>query len=421
MHTERYQHFSGALSREMIYKCASDDDHCGVLMQSLVATLRIAVVTNIPTPYRTAFFNAVARECRARNITFKVFFAALTEPNRFWVFDSSEVEYDYSFVPGLHINRGGGVHHISPSIVPQLVQYRPDVVLCAGAWHMSASVLAAVLARLRGFRTMFWSEGHAAAIRHSAGGVRWGRRKVLSLYDGFAVPNSRSLEWLIAETATRRPVITLPNSVDGKFYTRRHASERADARIRLGLDNEGLLFVQTSQLNSRKGVMALASRFIQLPNALRRSARLAFLGNGPDEPELRDLAQRCDGKILVAGAVPSTGVRSWLMAADWFVLNTTFDPNPLSPIEASFAKLPLLLTRRAGNFQELLVEAETGFAIEDPEKPEAALTKALLQPLDRTRDMGENAFRNVAQVFDASSVALKLVEDISHFARSGHD
>jgi glycosyltransferase involved in cell wall biosynthesis len=372
---------------------------------------RFAVVTNIPTPYRTAFFDELARVCDSRGFAFKVFYCARTEGDRAWQFDPAKMAHAFEVLPGFHLRRGEATFHLNPSVLGRLGVYRPDVVLSAGSWHMLATFLTSL--RMTGrYRSVFWSEGHADTVRHRSGPISRLRRLALGLHDAFAVPNRRSAEWIRAEAGEDSRIITLPNTVEGAFFTRENGDERQEARRELGLSADEKVLVQVSQLSARKGVIPLAEAFLRLPDHLRQVARLVFVGSGLEEAELRKMADASGGRVVVAGSVPAEGVHRWLMAANWFVLNTWLDPNPLAPIEASFAALPLLMTHRAGNFEELLREGHTGFGIADPADPTPALRLALETPPERAALMGEEARANARENFDIHRVATNLVDDL---------
>jgi glycosyltransferase involved in cell wall biosynthesis len=373
---------------------------------------RFAVVTNIPTPYRTAFFDAVAEVCRSRGAAFKVFYCATIEKNRNWPFEPSRLGHEFEILPGLHLTLGGADHHVNPSVIPRLAAWRPATVLCAGAWHMFATVLTAVAQSGGGFRTVFWSEGHAGTVRHASGMITWLRRSALRLHHAYAVPNRRSAAWIRAHVPDAR-ILLLPNTVDGAFFSRRSADERAKARMALGVAADETVILQVSQLTVRKGVIALAQAFCALPYGATSAARLVFVGAGPLEWDLRRIAALSAGRVVVAGSADVDGVRTWLMAADWFALNSTLDPNPLSPIEASFGALPLLLTRRAGNFDELLSPGKTGWEIVDPADPSPALMQALTAPSGQAAKMGKAAFENVRANFDINAVANDLIDQLA--------
>ena len=58
-------------------------------------------------------------------------------------------------------------------------------------------------------------------------------------------------------------------------------------------------------------------------------------------------------------------VKELLSICDIFILPTKQDPNPLSPIEASFMKKPLVISNFAGNCQELIVLNKNGLILNE--------------------------------------------------------
>jgi glycosyltransferase involved in cell wall biosynthesis len=322
------------------------------------------------------------------------------------------MRHDHEILPGVQFRLGETTFHLNVSILKSLAQYQPDVVVAAGAWHMPATLLVSQRLTGRAFVSVFWSEGHADAARHTGGPVAWLRRRALRSHDAFAVPNRRSADWLRSQVGETFPIVELPNTVQGDFFARRHQHERTRARQQLGIPAFSQVFLQVSQLTSRKGVLPLTKAFLALSEDLTHTVRLALVGTGPERAELQDLAQQSRGQIIMAGGLGMEGIRQWLMAADWFVLNSFLDPNPLAPIEGCFASLPLLLSSRAGNYDELLKEGRTGYGIADPELPDEALRRALATSPEKSAIMGEQARVNCAMNFDLHQVATKLKNDL---------
>ena len=58
----------------------------------------LVILTNIPTPYRTAFFNILNKELKNIEMEFHVLYCAKTEPRRFWDFKKEEQDYSFSFL-----------------------------------------------------------------------------------------------------------------------------------------------------------------------------------------------------------------------------------------------------------------------------------------------------------------------------------
>jgi glycosyltransferase involved in cell wall biosynthesis len=369
----------------------------------------LVVLTNIPTPYRTALFDALATECARLGRGFHVLYCAETEPGRHWPYRPAEMHHPHTVLAGWHPCVAGTTAHVNPGVLAALRRLRPSTLLVAGAWNTPTMQLAAWSDAP--CRRVFWSEGHADAVLHPSGLVAWARRRAYRSYDAFAVPNRRSAEWACAQAGESKPIVVLPNAIDTGFYRPATDEQKAAARRSLGLPAAGRVFVQVGALTERKGVMPLARAFRELPPAVRGDTTLLFVGAGPQEEVLESLAANSAGAIRLLGQRDPAGVREVLHAADVFVLNTFLDPNPLAPIEAAACGLPLLLSAKAGNVVELIDEAGAGWAIADPARPIAALTTALAWT-ESDPALARAARARAVEGFAAGEVARRLVHQL---------
>lgn len=375
----------------------------------------IVFVTNIPTPYRTAFFNVLSDACIERGRRLAVLYCARTEPRRDWDFHRAENQYPYAFLPGVAPTVRNITLPVNLTINARLAALSPKIVVHAGAWVMPTNIVSLFGSRRDTATRLFWSEGHADAVRNSSGPIAAFRHKVLGRFDGFVVPNRKSAAWLSHEGAGNRPVHFLPNTVDEAFYTldRSTRDVRAAARAALGIAAHERVVVQVAALVPRKGPVELAQAFARLPEQMRATARLVFVGDGELRGQVEAIGTTLgNDRITVTGNIKREGVRSWLAAANAFALNTRVDPNPLSPIEASFAGLPLLLSRRAGNFDEMVGSLGTGFAIDDCSHPDAALEALFSRPADQLENLGRAAQSNATLHFTRGAIVSALLDSL---------
>ncbi len=374
--------------------------------------MSLVVLTNIPTPYRTAFFDALAEEAARAGKRFHVLYCAKTEPGRHWPYDASKMRHAHTVLRGFHPSLTGIHAHLNPGVLAELNLLKPDTLILAGSWNTPTMLVAGLNIYSPPPRRFFWSEGHADAALHKSGLIAWLRRRVYRTFDGFAVPNAKSAEWAVAQAGSPRQVVTLPNAIDAKFFARPSAASREEARRHLGLEGEGRVLVQVSALSARKGVLELANAFLGLPAAERRGAKLLFVGEGELRSRLEALAAGSEGAIRVLGQLPPEEVRRVLWAADAFVLNTRLDPNPLSAIEAAAAGLPILLSAAAGNVREVVEVPQTGFVIRDAADPSEALRAVLNASDAQLAEMGARAAELARTQFDAPAVARSLVKQL---------
>lgn len=373
----------------------------------------LVITQNIPTPYRISFFDALQKECSDRKITLKVLYCGDTEWNRHWVIDPTQFEHSFAFLPGLHPRLRGATLHFNPTIIRSVRLLSPRFVIFGGSWNLPSNLITLPFVR-KNTKRILWSEGHADAVLNPRGPISWLRKLILRQFDIFAVPNKRSQEWI--EQQTRRPsnCVFLPNTVCEEFYRSQSNDDRPIARAALGISNDSRVLVQVSQLEPRKGVIELVRNYISLDASLRTNSMLVILGEGRLRSDLEALVGNFSGpgRILLPGHQSSEGVRSWLHAADWFVLNTHIDPNPLTPIEASFASLPLLLSKKAGNSDELLCNGEAGLRIHDASNPRCELETAMSLPKSRLVEMGVCARLNAERRFQRRAAANALLTQL---------
>jgi glycosyltransferase involved in cell wall biosynthesis len=374
--------------------------------------MSLVVLSNIPTPYRTAFFDALAEEAARAGKRFHVLYCAKTEPGRHWPYEPSKMKHAHTVLRGFHPSLTGIHAHLNPGVLAELNLLKPDTLLIAGSWNTPTMLVAGLNIYSPAPRRFFWSEGHADAALHKSGLIAWLRRRVYRTFDGFAVPNAKSADWAIAQAGGPRQVVTLPNAIDANFFARPSAVSRQEARRQLGLEREGRVLVQVSVLSARKGVLELANAFLGLPAAERRGAKLLFVGEGEQRSRLETLAAGSEGAIRVLGQLPPNEVRRVLWASDAFVLNTRLDPNPLSAIEAAAAGLPIVMSAAAGNIREVVEEPKTGFVIRDPADPSEALRSVLSASESELAAMGERAAQVARTQFDAVAVARTLIRQL---------
>ena len=377
--------------------------------------MSLVILTNIPPPYRTAFFDALAEAAARAGKSFHVLYCAKTEPGRHWPYDASKMCHPHTVLRGFHPSVAGIHPHLNPGVLAALNRLKPDTLLVAGSWNTPTMLIAGQLLPWPNTRLFFWSEGHADAALHKGGLIAWLRRRIYRNFDGFAVPNQKSAEWALSQSGAPRQIFTLPNAIDAKFFARPSSTSRLEARCHLGIEEQGRVLVQVSALTARKGVVELAESFLDLPPSVRHGAKLLFVGDGDLRATLESLALKSAGAIRLLGQLPPEEVRQVLWAADAFVLNTRLDPNPLSAIEAAAAGLPVIMSSAAGNVHEVVEAPKAGFVISDPSDPSVALRAVLAAPEAQLAEMGDRAAAVARTQFDAPAVARSLVKQLYPF------
>lgn len=387
----------------------------------------ITFLTNIPTPYRTAFFDTASVIAREAGAELNVLYCAETETHRSWPFDPAAMRHNFEVLPGWSPRVRGVTFHVNPYAPGRIRAFRTELLICAGAWN-TPTIMQTVLSRSgTGLPTLFWSEGHKDAVNFSSGLIPALRRRLMRRFDGFVVPNARSAEWAIAQAGEDKPVIYLPNLIEEEAFrikdmaredARQDARQYINGHSGIDLRSDERILLQVGRLEPRKGVLELAKAFLKRSD--RSGARLVFVGSGSLEAELRRCASTSDGALIVVGEADMGLVRRYLRAADVFVLNTFQDPNPLTPIEASFSEIPVVLSARAGNIEEIVVHGRTGARIEDPSTPDDGLDWALTSTKADLTRAGQAALDHINASFSRRAAASEFITSAIEFIAKRH-
>ena len=137
-------------------------------------------------------------------------------------------------------------------------------------------------------------------------------------------------------------------------------------------------------------------------------ARLAILGSGPLEPEIRALA----GELGLTAAVVLPGrteIRDWLERADVFVHSSRWEGFGIVLLEAMLAGLPIVATRVSA-VPEVVVDGQTGLLVDAGDHDGlAARLEALLADKARAATLGEAGRRRALTEFSVTRMADRTV------------
>jgi glycosyltransferase involved in cell wall biosynthesis len=300
--------------------------------------VKLALLTEIPAPYRIPLFNALAEQVELR-----VLFLAERDPRRgFFEQHRDEWRFEQRVLRGPAFRRGGRWIVLSRGVLRALRSFRPDAV-AVGGWNQSAFWLALAYARLRRIPLLVWIESTAHDARSEARSLALARRLMVRGAAGAFVPGAAAAEY--ARSLGVELIEIAPNAVDTSLF------ERA-AVDRSG--RNGCRFLYAGRLDPEKGLDTLLEAFGDLPG------ELVLVGDGADAARLRALAGE---RVHFAGAKDRDELITEYAAADVFVLPSRSEPWGMVLNEAAAAGLPLVATEEAGATRDLVEDGRNGFLV----------------------------------------------------------
>ncbi len=261
---------------------------------------------------------------------------------------------------------------------------------------------------------------------HTSATGSWGRRLGYRLSDGLCdkvttVGEQVAAAYCRAGMVSPPRLEVVPNGVDLSFW-QPDRSTREPLRSKLGVADEFLWFA-AGRLDLVKDYPALLWAMMDVP----LHARLVIAGAGPQEAQLRQLSCEYGLESRVRFLGFESNVRSWMQAADAFVLPSRWEGLPMSLLEAGACALPAVATDVPGS-REVIMHGETGFLASAGSSIglRTAMTRMMrLCPAQRSA-MGAEARRRVSARFSLEvvldrweSLYRQLLESRPRPARTG--
>lgn len=309
--------------------------------------IRIALVTNLPPPYRVPVFNLLGRHPK---VDFHAIFCAAREPNRSW--DLPAFEFNQHHLKECFLSwRGRYIHH-NIDVLSTLNRLQPDVVITDG--FNPTHLYAFMAARQRGWQHVAMTDGTLKSERSLSAMHRVLRRWVLHnsaafiaassggtrLFESYGVPGERCFySWLCADNAAFLPSETLERSLDFIFCGRFEP------------DKAPLFALAVARATAKR---------------LGRKLSISFAGSGSLDQILTQAASSAADEIEVKlqGFLQQHQLPNFYRSGRVFLFPTRADVWGVVANEACAAGLPVIVSPHAGVAGELIVNGRNGFVRE---------------------------------------------------------
>ena len=310
--------------------------------------IRLAVVTNIPAPYRVPIYDRVAAQ---PGIEFEAIYCAATEPDRYW--DLPPAKHKQTFLSGRVYERAGRFIHYNPGVWRALRTFDPHVVVTTG--FNPTHLLAYLYALVHGRPHVVMTDGTDASEARLSLLHRLIRRVVFATSRAFIVASHGG--WRLLRAYRVRP-------------EQIHFSPLcANTSVNWNLDSApprdiDLLF--SGRLVESKNPAFALQVAAGVARMLGRKVRLVLLGRGPLEQALREQASKLEAEVEVtfAGHVSQAELPAWFVRARLFLFPTPGDVWGVVANEALLAGVPVIVSPHAGVAGELVLEDVNGRVLE---------------------------------------------------------
>jgi glycosyltransferase involved in cell wall biosynthesis len=325
-------------------------------------TVRVALLTEIISPYRIPVFNALAAQ---KGVALHVIFLAETDPTqRDWLIYKDEIQFSYEVLPAWRRRWGRWHILVNRGMWSALRRFRPNSILCGGYNH-PAFWEALAWAKVYPAYFAAWIESTSYELRNGNVLAEFVKRRFVRNCGSFAVPGKSSFEYVLSLGVPAERIHRAPNAVDIRRFENlaRWTREReSQFRAELGLPRR--YFLYAGRLVREKGVFQLLEAYTRLEPDLRSNVGLVFVGEGAAKEELiRSAAQIQSGIVAFPGFAQRDQLAVFYALAQALVFPTLSDPWGLVVNEAMACGLPIIATDVAGCTADLVQDGENGYVI----------------------------------------------------------
>ncbi len=365
--------------------------------------MKIAILTNIPSPYRVDFFYYLQTECKEHE--FHIIYSAVGLSDRSWSVNREKLintHFLKSKTLSLKSKMDAKHIHFTVNTGALLSSLHPELIICS---EYNPTILQAVTwARFHDIPYISWTDGTLYAERNINRLQKMSRHYIIKHAGAYIASSTRAREAQTAYGAMPEAIFLSSLTVDIQKYL----------YFRNQYHNTNLLYV--GSLSERKGLDLLFHALTHV----KGSYHLTLVGDGDKRDELTALADELHltDHITFAGYLEGEPLRQIYHSHDIFLLPTREDCFGLVILEAMCASMPVISSCYADGAHDLIQDGETGLII-DPYQPEnfaLAIDQLLVDSVNIQR-MGTNAYHR-ALSYDFKSVSTGFVAAISYISNN---
>ncbi len=307
--------------------------------------IRVAMVVNIPAPYRQSVFEVLAADAQ---IELKVIFCSRREPDREW--DLRSARFEQVYLRERFITYHGRFIHANPDVWGALRLFRPEVVITGG--FNPTHLLAYVYARRHGAKHVAGTDGTLDSEKTLSWLHRWVRRRVYAGTQAFIGASNGSFDLYRAY------------GIDETRLFKSHLCANNTAFFAAPAVEKSYDFIFCGRFAEVKNPLFALEVARQVAIRLGRKISMAFVGSGEMEGEIRAIAAATsEVEAAFPGFARQDELPQLYGGARIFMFPTRWEPWGVVANEACASGLPVLITPVAGSAGELVRDGENGFVL----------------------------------------------------------
>lgn len=306
--------------------------------------IRVALVTNIPAPYRIPVLERLARQ---PGCDLRVIYCSSLEPDRAWQLPAGD--FQSTCLRPRHLTLGGKYVHVNPDVWAAMNQAAADVVITTG--FNPTHLIAFAHARLHGAAHVPMTDGTWTSEQTLGAIHRVLRRWVYARSAAFIGASEGSM------------ALYRSYGLDSARLFKSHLCANNEAFLAFPPVPKVHDLLVSGRIVAGKNPLFALQVAERLAHRLGRVVRLAFLGSGEMEAQVREAAARLPAeqvRVDFLGFAQQDALPGHYARARILLFPTALDTWGVVANEACAAGLPVLVTPEAGVAGDLVLDGING-------------------------------------------------------------
>lgn len=309
--------------------------------------IKIAIITNIPTPYRKALWEYYSKHYL---LDITVFYCSHIEKNRYWDVDSSKGVKEV-FLSGLNFKS----IHFNPGVLKVLFQDF-DIFFVGGYGYPSVIMAITVLKCLKKPWVMIIDGVSPLKLENENFMTEKLRRIFIKGANAYFANGTVGYKLLEKYSISSEKIFNQFMTVDVEHFMKKGVNSlnyRNEIRKKYNISKNSIVVMYAGRLVEHKGVQDLIKSVRKLEDK-GYNVKLLVAGDGQFKKKLINCADKILPDTIFTGHIDPNKLYKYYYASDIFVLPTYDDPWGLVINEAMSCGLPVVLTNAAGSSLDLV-------------------------------------------------------------------
>jgi len=303
--------------------------------------IKIAVITNIPTPYRKKQWEFYAK-CKYLDIT--IFYCANKEKGRFWDVGSSEGVKEV-FLKGITFK----YIHFNPGIL-KIFSRDYDIFFVGGYGYPSVLMSLALLRVLRKPWVMLIDGISPLKLMKGNFLIEKIKKLLISGANAYSANGTVGIKYLELYGISSEKIFNQYMTVDVDYFmgkSKNLVKCRFETRQKYNLTEDCIVVMYAGRLIEDKGVQDLIEAVKNLKDE-NINIKALIVGDGTFKSDLKRKSEDIKSDIIFTGHIKPEELYKYYYASDIFILPTYSDLWGLVVNEAMACGLPVIVTDAAG-------------------------------------------------------------------------